>query len=226
MERGLYIAASGMAAEMVRQDLIANDLANATTPGYKQDRAAQASFGQILLANTSTGQPIGPLGFGPRIDRVVTDTSPSGIRETGEALDFAIAGDGWFAVRTDGGIRYTRNGRFTVSAQGTLVTAQGDQVLSQNGGAIRVARGGKVDPRDLGVFAVDNPVKEGESLFAGAAAGRASGTVRAGALEGSGVQPARAMVDMIGSLRAFEATQRVITTIDETLNRAAGIAQT
>ena len=73
MERGLYIAASGMLAEMVRQDQIANDLANASTPGYKADRATQKSFGDILLANTVSGQTVGPLGLGAQIDKIVTD---------------------------------------------------------------------------------------------------------------------------------------------------------
>jgi len=64
MERGLYIAASGMLAEQVRQDQIANDLANASTPGYKPDTATQHSFGALLLDNTATGQPVGTLNTG------------------------------------------------------------------------------------------------------------------------------------------------------------------
>ena len=90
MERGLYIAASGMLAEMVRQDQIANDLANASTPGYKADRATQKSFGDILLANTVTDQTVGPLGLGSRIDTIVTDDTPAPARDTGEPLDFAV----------------------------------------------------------------------------------------------------------------------------------------
>src|SRR4051812_16487091 len=114
MERGLYIAASGMVAEMVRQDQIANDLANASTPGYKADRASQSSFGDLLLSNTLTGHPIGPLGLGARIGRIETDTTPAPLRETGEPLDFAIQGEGWFAVQTSQGLRYTRNGQFAL----------------------------------------------------------------------------------------------------------------
>ena len=221
MERGLYIAASGMLAEMVRQDQIANDLANASTPGYKADRSTQRSFGDILLANSSTGQQIGSLGLGARIDATVTDFTPGAIRETGEQLDFAIEGDGWFAVQTPQGVRYTRNGQFGISPQGTLVTAQGWPVLSQGGGAIGVGPDGNVDRRQLGVFAVANPRKEGESLVSGAAGGQATGQVRQGALEGSNADAARSMVDMIASFRAFEAGQRVIRTIDETLQKAS-----
>ena len=73
MERGLYIAASGMLAQQVRQDQIANDLANASTPGYKADRAAQASFGDMLLQNPQTGEVVGPLSMGAHIARIATD---------------------------------------------------------------------------------------------------------------------------------------------------------
>ena len=69
MERGLYIAASGMVSEMARQDLISNDLANASTAGYKSDTAVQGSFGELLLQNTQTGTTVGSLGQGSRIER-------------------------------------------------------------------------------------------------------------------------------------------------------------
>jgi flagellar basal-body rod protein FlgG len=78
-----------------------------------------------------------------------------------------------------------------------------------------------VDPGRLGVFALEGAEKAGNSLFTGAAAGQATGTATAGALEGSGVDPARAMVDMIASMRSFEAGQKAIQTIDSTLERAA-----
>lgn len=221
MDRGLYIAASGMLAEQVRQDQIANDLANASTPGYKADRTSQHPFGELLLTNSSTGQTVGSQGTAVQVDRVQTDWRPEPSKETGEPLDFAIAGDGFFAVQTGQGVRYTRNGQFTVSPQGTLVTAQGDAVLGRDNRPVRVGADGAVDPRRLQVAAVTDPRKDGDSLVAGTAAGAAPGQVRAGALEGSGADPARSMVDMISSLRSFEAGQRVITTIDQTLGRAS-----
>jgi flagellar basal-body rod protein FlgF len=220
MERGLYIAASGMLAEQVRQDQIANDLANASTPGYKPDRTTQRAFGALLLRNSASGQPVGELGMGVQADRTVTDWAPGPLQDTGQSLDLAIAGDGFFAVRTAQGVRYTRNGQFGTDARGILVTASGDPVLSQAGQTIRVARG-KVDPGDVGVFALGDPRKVGTSLVEGAPAGRGEGEVRTGALEGSGADPARAMVDMIASFRAYEAGQRAITTIDQTLGKAA-----
>jgi flagellar basal-body rod protein FlgF len=223
MERGLYIAASGMLSEMVRQDQIANDLANASTPGYKSDRATQKSFGDILLSNSVTGQTVGPLGLGSQIDGIVTDTTAAPVRETGEPLDFAVEGDGWFGVQTPQGLRYTRNGQFGISPQGTLVDSMGNQVIGQNGGPVPVGADGRPDPRQVGVFTVNNPRKVGDSYVTGAAGGRAAGLVRQGALEGSNADPSRSMVDMIASFRAFESGQRVIRTIDETLAKASNV---
>jgi flagellar basal-body rod protein FlgF len=221
MERGLYIAASGMIAEQVRQDQLANDLANASTPGYRADRATQRSFGDLLLTNTASGQPVGPLGLGTRVDSVVTDLTPAPVRDTGQPLDFAVQGDGYFAVQTPQGVRYTRNGQFGLSPQGTLITALGAQVLGQNGQPVRVAAGGKVAAAQIGLFALNGVRKIGDSLLQGTVAGRAQGTVRQGALEGSNMDPTHAMVDMIASYRNFESGQKVIQAIDQTLSKAA-----
>jgi flagellar basal-body rod protein FlgG len=221
MERGLYIAASGMLTEMVRQDQIANDLSNASTPGYKADRATQRSFGDLLLSNTVTGQQVGSLGMGSQIDGITTDTTAAPVRDTGEPLDFAVQGDGWFGIQTPQGTRYTRNGQFGVSPQGTLIDSLGNQVMGQNGGPVRVGPDGRANPRDVGVFNVTGARKVGNSYVTGAAGGQAAGTVRQGALEGSNADPAKSMVDMIASFRAFESGQRVIHTIDETLQKAS-----
>jgi len=220
MDRGLYIAASGMLAEQIRQDQIANDLANASTPGYKSDRTTQKTFGDLLLQNSATGQTVGPQSTAVEVDKIVTDFSAKPARDTGEPLDFAIVGDGFFGVQTAQGTRYTRNGQFSLDAQGRLVTAAGDPVLDRNGRTI-TSNSETVDPRRIGVFNLTNPRKEGDSLISGTQAGAAAGTVRSGALESSGADPARSMVDMISSMRAFEAGQKVIQTIDETLGKAA-----
>jgi flagellar basal-body rod protein FlgG len=222
VERGLYVAASGMLAELARQDQLANDLANANTPGYKADRVEQQSFGALLLHNSRTGQVIGSVGVGTEITRQVTDMRPQALKETGEPLDFAVAGDGFFAVRTSQGIRFTRNGAFQADRQGQLVDQLGNPVLGATRQPIKVAADGTVDPKLVGLFSVPNARKAGDALFTGTSSGTPTGEVRSGALEDSGLDPARAMIDMIGSLRAFEAGQKAITTIDETLDRATG----
>jgi flagellar basal-body rod protein FlgF len=222
MDRGLYIAASGMLAEMVRQEQIANELANSTTPGYKADRSAQGGFGELLLSNTRNGRAIGRVGLGVQVDEIRTDLTPGPLHETGDPLDLAIEGEGYFAVRTPAGVRYTRNGQFTTSAAGTLTDAFGNEVVGANGEPVRLRRDGTVSAGEVGVFAVDGARKEGDSLFTGTAAGTAAGRVRAGALEESATNPARTMVEMISSFRSLESDQKAIQTIDETLGEFAG----
>lgn len=221
MDRGLYIAASGMLAEQLRQQQIANDLSNTSTPGYKADRLAQRAFGDLLLVNTRTGEQVGRQSTAVVADEVVTDFTPQPARETGEPLDFAITGEGFFAVRTPDGVRYTRDGQFTVSPQGQLTTALGDPVLGRGGRPVAVGPNGRVDPRDLDVVPLTGPRKAGDGLVTGTPAGGPVGQARAGALEGSGADPARSMVDMIASLRAFEAGQKAIQAIDDVLGKAS-----
>jgi flagellar basal-body rod protein FlgF len=221
MDLGLYIAASGMVAEQTRQAQLSNDLANASTPGYKADQSPQHSFGELLLSNTTTGQPIGAMNTGVQLGKSFTDMTAAGMQDTGQPLDFGIVGSGFFAVRTPQGVRYTRDGQFTASAQGQLVDGAGDLVLSQAEAPIPVGANGTVAPSAVGIFNVPGAVKQGENLFTGAASGRAEGTVRQGALEESGVNAARTMVAMIGSLRTFQSGQQAIQAIDQTLQAAS-----
>jgi flagellar basal-body rod protein FlgF len=225
MDRGLYLAASGMLAEQLRQDQIANDLSNASTAGYKAERTTQQSFGQMLLTNSVTGQRIGNVTTGVGVTNTVTDWTPQPLKDTGEPLDFAINGDGFFAVRTAEGTRYTRNGQFSSDADGQLMTLQGDLVLGRDNQPIKLGDDGKVDPRALNIVLLNNPEKEGGNYITGTpgtVAGQTAGQVRSGALEGSGADPTQSMVDMMESMRAYEAGQKVIQTIDETLGKAAG----
>jgi flagellar basal-body rod protein FlgF len=222
MDSGLYIAASGMLAEMTRQEQISNELANVNTPGFKTDRSSQAGFGELLLHNTRTGAQVGQLGLGVQIDNTTTEMTPEPLHQTGELLDFGIEGEGFFGVRTAAGVRYTRNGQFVPNPAGDLTDAQGDLVLGPNGGPVRLRANGTVPAADLGVFAVNGAEEVGDSLFTGAAAGAATGRAKAGALEESAVNPAQTMVQMISSFRELEADQKSIQTIDETLSESAG----
>ncbi|MGN6378750.1 MAG: flagellar hook-basal body protein [Gaiellales bacterium] len=237
MERGLYIAAAGMLAEQVRQDQIANDLANASTAGYKADRAVQSSFADALVSNSATGQTVGSFSLGSRIERIVTDMSQGALSQTGDPLDVGLAGDGFFAVSTPGGVRYTRDGQLSIDPQGRLETTTGYTLLGANGQPIDVSRAtgpddvtidptGVVKVKDnvvgkIAIVSLTGAAKQGDSLFTGTPGAAPAGTtVQQGTLEGSGVNPATTMVDMIVSLRAYESTQRVIHAIDDDLGRA------
>jgi flagellar basal-body rod protein FlgF len=221
MDLGLEIAASGMVAQQVRQDQLANNLANASTPGYKPDATPQQSFGTVLMANTEGAPPVGSVDQGVALGKAFTDMTPGPMQETGEPLDFAISGSGFFAVQTAQGVRYTRDGQFTSSAAGVLTDSNGNPVLDQGGAQIKVSAAGTVPASAVGVFEVPGAVKQGENLYTGTASGKPSGTVRQGALEGSGVNAAKVMVEMIDSLRTFQSGQQAIQSIGQTLQETA-----
>jgi flagellar basal-body rod protein FlgG len=210
-----------MQAEQVRQDQLANDLSNASTPGYKTDSSEQRSFGALLLANTATGQPIGAINTGVGLGTPIVDMTPAPLQQTGQPLDFGIAGNGFFAVRTPQGVQYTRSGQFQANAQGLLVDDLGNQVLSQNGAPIAVSAAGTVTPSSIGVFNVTGATKAGNNLYTGAAAGPGSGSVRQGELEQSAVDPVKTMVNMITSLRTYQSGENAIQSIDGTMQESA-----
>jgi flagellar basal-body rod protein FlgG len=233
MDRGLYIAASGMLAELSRQDRIADQLANASTPGFKPERSTQRSFGDLLLSNQASGSYVGALGMGAQIVDVKPDLTQGPLRETSEPLDFALEGDGFFAVRTQDGTRYTRDGQFTLDAKRQLVTSTGGVVLDAKGSPITLPAGDPAVGADgnltvagkpvatIGVVTLTNPQRAGDTYFTGTASGGRPATtnVRQRFLEGSAVDPARVMVDMITSMRAYESVQRAIHTIDDSLGK-------
>ncbi len=221
MDLGLYIAAQGMLAEQTRQDNLASDLANASTPGYKPVTSVQQSFGAILLSNAQNGTGVGTIDSGVKIAKEVANTASAPLQATSNPLDFAIAGAGYFAVRTAQGIQYTRDGQFSSSSKGLLVDQSGDQVLSARGAPIAVGANGVVTPSSLGVFNVPNVTEIGNNNFAGAAAGAASGTVQAGMLEGSGVDPIETIMDMTTSLQSYQAGQKAIETIQQAMQASA-----
>lgn len=241
MLRGIYTAATGMLVEQIRQEVIAGNLANADTAGYKRQLAVDRPLAQFPLRRLGEGPgnapaDIGTLGTGAALAATVTLFGQGGLRATGNPLDLAIVGEGFFAVETAAGVRFTRDGAFTVDRDGYLVTVAGHRVLGEEG-PIRVGSG-RVEVDAEGRVTVDGAVhgrlrlvafsdpgvlrREGENLFsAPAGAGTAAAaTVKAGYLELSNVQPVREMVDLIAVMRSYEACQRLIKAHDETLGQA------
>jgi len=151
----------------------------------------------------------------------VVNLTPQSLYSTGQPLDFGIAGDGFFAVRTAQGTQYTRDGQFQENAQGLLTDSQGDPVLSQNGATITVSAQGTVPASSLGVFNLTNATKQGNNLYTGTLSGRGTGTVQSGELENSAVNATTTMVSMITSLQSYQSGENAIQTIDSTMKEAA-----
>lgn len=222
-----------MVSELSRQQRIAQDLANASTPGYKSEATTQRSFDDMLLFSRMSGYEVGAAGLGVVETRPRLDLAQGPIQQTDEPLDLALDGEGWFVIDAPDGPLYTRNGQFRTNAQGEIVTADGLAVLSTTGDPIRVRTAKPITVRTDGTFLSDgkpvgrlalvtlgDPQKAADGLVSGRNAGAATARVEQGALEGSGLDAATTMIDMIVSLRAFEAGQRVLRAADETLQRA------
>ena len=146
MIRGLYAAASGMVAQMAEQDILANNLANVNTSGFRRQQPVVGAFTDILRLSGEEWGPLVPDGAvvpGAGIVGAVTDFSEGLTHQTGNPLDLAISGDGFFVVQSSDGVeRYTRDGHFALNADGELVTMRGERVLG-TGGPIQV-QGGQI----------------------------------------------------------------------------------
>lgn len=181
MIKGLYTAASGMNAELLRQDVVANNLANVSTAGYKKEDAVFEAFGDRLLkrihdrmdtqgpgapalAGGAAAVPLGVAGSGVLAAETVTHFSDGALSRTDRPLDVALQGQALFTVeRGDGSLAYTRNGSFTLDGGQMLVTMAGDRVIGTSGQPIRISGGQvvidetgniKVDGVDAGRFAL------------------------------------------------------------------------
>ena len=248
MIRGLYTGASGMLPEMSRTDVISNNMANVNTTAFKKDRAVFRAFPEMNIhriddpISAGIDQAIDPrpfigmLGTGVMVDEVNTDFSQGNLRITSNPLDLAIEGEGFFQVQTPDGIRYTRDGSFTLTSGGYLVTSEGYYVLGENGplqlsqdGDIVISRQGEIFVNEqfmgrLNIVTFDQIgqlQKQGDNLYFTDAAPvpAQEAQVVQGALEGSNINVVLEMVDLISAFRAYEANQKVIQTHDSTLDR-------
>lgn len=240
MIRGIYTAASGMVAESLRNDVTANNLANVNTAGFKKDVAVSRDFASVLIQRINDGEPapvIGTLGSGTQIDEVATIQSTGSVRQTGNDFDLAIEGKGFFVVQTPNGLRYTRNGSFTKSAQGELVTTEGYRVMGQNGPI--AVNGTKLTVSGDGTISVDGIAgnrlqvvdfpderqltKEGNSLFIapnGVQAQPTTSNIQQGYLEMSNVNVVAEMINMISGFRAYEVNSKSVQAHDQLLDKA------
>jgi flagellar basal body rod protein FlgG len=218
-------------------DVVANNLANVSTTGFKREIVSfPAALQQQLAANGGLGKPIGSIGGAPGDATVSTALGELGpIQNTGNPLNVALRTPAaMFAVQTEQGTQYTRDGSFGVNSEGMLVTASGNNVLDTAGNPIQIPKG-NVSIATNGEITVENgrrsqPVgklgaytgsfqKYGDNLFSLADGESATPTQNpsflSGALEGSNVNAVEAMVDMIRIGRSYQLQQQTITQQDQ-----------
>lgn len=234
MIRGLYTALSGVVSAMTRQSVVADNIANASTTGFKQSRTSQDDF-ELQIMN-SLGPEIGQIGTGAIPTGLKLDTSQGPLEVTGVQTDLAVDGDGLFVVKTGGGVAYTRAGDFLLDVTGTLVTQQGYQVLDTAGHAIQPGQPFTVDSDGtitgtgqriaLMGWPPGGVTRLGENLYsAGGQLTPATGSIRQGMLEGSNTDMAMGMTDLISLQRDFQMSARALSLQDGTIGDATQLGR-
>lgn len=214
MISGMYNLIDGSMTQQLRFETIANNMANSNTNGFKKDII---SFYEALDMQSNSS----------------TDFSPGPLRYTGNELDVALSSKGFFKIETPNGLRYTRDGAFSINAEGILVTGNGDTVLGQSGpitlenGEVYIGRDGQVVVNNESVDKIlvvdfDDPQllrKEGGSYYSYQGENNGISTepdaeIQQKYLEGSNVNPTQEIIKMIETYRAFESVEKAIQSID------------
>jgi flagellar basal-body rod protein FlgF len=244
MADGIYTALTGAIAQQQTLDVIANNVANVNTAGYRADRAAFSEF----LAGAQKGIPVlSSTGKLPprvdhfvQIDAVTRDQEDGVLKLTGNPLDMALSGDGYFVVNTPGGERLTRAGNFMLRANNVLTTADGHEVMGENGRPISLPSAKNIHVSNDGVIEADGQFagklkllraedpkaleKESAVLYKpidGAQLDAAKVTVTQGHIEASNVNAVAGLNDLITVNRSFDALQKVIDTFQKIDERTA-----
>jgi flagellar basal-body rod protein FlgG len=243
MIRGAYTSISGIMAAQRRMDLLGNNIANVNTTGFKEALATQSALGMGVGHTVGEGYtPLGTLGVATYASGLTDNFLQGPLLASGIPTDLAIAGDGLFVIGTPTGPAYTRAGDFVLDAVGTLTTQQGEPVLDVTGRPIVVPGGaqafsvgpdGTVAGTGQRIALVSVPAtgltRLGDNLFAIAgpvtpvAAGQ--GTIAQGALEGSNVDLASSMTELISVQRSYQLSARSFSIQDGTLDTTIALGR-
>lgn len=255
MVKGLYTSYTGMVNQQYRLDVVSNNLANATTTGFKKEGCTTQSFDYVYgikIKDATVGhlnQNIGKMSLGAKIGETYRSWNQGSLISTGSNYDFALSGNGFFNISFTNKLgetttMYTRDGSFQMNAEGYLVTKDGDYVLGESGpiqlptniSELTVEATGEIyaDGQYIDTFALtdfedyDYLEMYGENLFIaveGATETDTPVTVTQGYLEASNINVVSEMVDMITIAREYESGQKVMNAIDEMLGRMVNISE-
>jgi flagellar basal-body rod protein FlgG len=255
MLKGLYTSYSGLINEQNRLDVLTNNLANATTNGYKAEGSTSQTFSDVLAykikdesVGYNTARYIGGNTPGVKIGETYTDFGQGSFKSTGNTFDLGLSGEGFFNVSftnkaDETSTKYTRDGSFTINNEGYLVTKDGDFLLGEDGkiqldplkvteiskAGLVTQEGTLIDTIQLTDFEdYDYLEHYGENYFQpveGAEFAAASAKVFSGYLETSNVSVVEEMVEMISVTRAYEANQKIMQTMDSTLEKTVNLGK-
>ena len=254
MIRSLYTAATGMIAQQTQIDVTSHNIANVNTIGYKKQRAEFADlfyqvseYAGISSSDTSISPTGIEVGLGARPTAITKQFTQGNFKETGNNLDMAITGNGFFQLQLpDGTIGYTRNGAFKLDGQGQVVNSDGYKLIPEitvpensvavaigSDGIVSVVQAGEQEPTQIGQIELANFINPaglhslGDNNYMntvasgdailGTAGLEGLGQVKQGFVEMSNVQLVEEMTDLITGQRAYEANSKAITTSDEML---------
>lgn len=259
MLRGFYISASGMTTSQAQMNITSNNLANTNTEGFKEDNPVFKAYPQEQLSRTNDNvqelpggslnavidkrPEIGPLNMGAASDGSYTDYSQGGFKQTGNPLDFALDGKGFFEVQLpDGTTAYTRSGDFKLNQNGEIVTSQGYNVMGEDGplqlpqgpGQLNVTGNGQILNNNgesygqIRVVQFENPQKlrkRGDTMFLQGENNEViedtqNVAVKHKVLEGSNTNPIDEMTEMVRVSRRYEMNQRSLSRQDQMLQQA------
>jgi flagellar basal-body rod protein FlgF len=236
VDSGLYTAYSGLRAQSDALEILANNLANLNTAGFKGDKAFFSLLNQKL--EDLKGQNSVDAAINPQVlVQKALNPAEGSLSLTGRDLDVAITGNGFLVVKAPQGTRYTRNGNLHLDVQGVLATSDGYPVLGASGNPIKLGPGRIQIGTDGGVVLENEPVdrlkivtfdnlstleKEGSSLFLSkrgpASEKESNATVQSGYLEQSNVNPISGITQMVDLMRHFEAIQKSINLMMNEMN--------
>ena len=257
MLRGLYTSYTGMLNEQYRMDIMSNSLANVNTVGFKKEGSTSQAYSDVMAVKIkdwtetpNTPKKLGNMSLGVKIGETYTDFSQGSFRTTENTFDLAIGGKGFFNIEFtnkagETSTKYTRDGGFTITKDGYLVTKDGDYVLGENGRIqLSTTAGSTVFDRAGNIFQDDRLVASlklsdfedtnylthyGETMWE-ATEGAVeiepeNAEVFQGFLEMSNASVVKEMVNMITISRQYESNQKMLTTFDDTLEKTMTLSK-